>query len=218
MYEEKRMMHYDIDRDPAFAAEEAMKLYFSGKVFIYPTDTIYGIGANPFNEETVNRVSMMKRRAVEKKYILLAGSIDIIMKYVSFVDERHIDFLHSLWPNPVTVVLPLNPANAMLLNTDTIAFRIPNQKFCRMMLQKIGMPLISTSVNRHDEQPLNDYMLIREQFGGEVDAIFHTTRISEPVSSTVISLTGMEPILLRKGKFTFEEIHQRFSSYMKENQ
>ncbi len=212
------MIHYDIDQDPVRASDEAVKLFFSGKVFIYPTDTIYGIGANPFNDEAVQRISMMKRRAVEKKYILLAGSIDIIMKYVRFVDERHIDFLHSLWPNPVTVVLPLNPANALLLETETVAFRIPNQKFCRIMLQKIGMPLISTSVNRHDEQPLNDFSLIREQFGEEVDAIFHTTRINEPVSSTVIDLTGMEPTLLRKGKFTFEEIYQRFSGFMKESQ
>ena len=98
----------NIDKSLEDSINIAKKIYFEGKVFIYPTDTIYGIGANPFNEQAIESVNKIKGRELGKTYILLLGDIDTLLKYVDINSEKHLDFLISIWPNPVSVVLNLN--------------------------------------------------------------------------------------------------------------
>src|SRR3972149_5407833 len=99
----------------------AKKIYLEGGVFVYPTDTIYGLGANPFNEEALEKVNEIKGRHEGKNYILLIDSIDTLSKYVELNSEKHLDFLVSIWPNPVSVVLNLNKKTSSILQIDTAA-------------------------------------------------------------------------------------------------
>src|ERR1035437_714443 len=141
----------NIDADINIAVKQASKIYFEGGVFIYPTDTIYGFGANPFNEDSIKRVNKIKSRESGKLFILLIKDIETLLKYVDLKSERHMDFLISIWPNPVSVILNLNSKTKNILNNDTAAFRVPNNRFCLKLLSEIKMPLISASVNRKDE-------------------------------------------------------------------
>lgn len=200
----------NIDEHLKDAINTAQKIFFEGGIFIYPTDTIYGFGANPFNHDAVDRIFEIKKRPNERSMIMLVGEIEVLMKMVDFRSESLIDFLISLWPNPISVVLRLNRITAEQLNLDTAAFRIPNHSFCRKLLKETGMPLVSTSVNRHGEQPLNDFQQIKMEFSGEVNAIFHTGRATLNTGSTVINLTSGKPELIREGKIQFSEIMQKF--------
>ena len=140
----------NIDKKLDTAIIKAKKFYLEGTIFIYPTDTIYGFGANPFNEDAVRRIDYIKGRKNTKPYILLIDGIDTLVKYVDIKNEKHLDFLLTIWPNPVSVVLNLNRKTQSILDQNTAAFRIPNHRFCLKFLQEIKMPLISTSVNRSD--------------------------------------------------------------------
>lgn len=200
----------NIDEHPKEAVTAAQKIFYEGGVFIYPTDTIYGFGANPFNQDAVDRIFEIKKRPAEKSMIMLAGSIDVILKMVEFKSENLIDFLLSVWPNPISVVLRLNRVTSEQLNMDTAAFRIPHHSFCQKLLNEIKMPLISTSVNRHGQEPLKDYTQIKMEFNGEVNGIFHTKRATLNTGSTVIKLTSGKPELIREGKIQFSEIMQKF--------
>jgi L-threonylcarbamoyladenylate synthase len=94
--------------NPESALILAAELFHSGKIFIYPTDTIYGIGGNPFDENVVTRISDIKGRNEKKQFIWLLSDFDSLMNYTDIIYETHLDFLQKIWPAPVTVILNLN--------------------------------------------------------------------------------------------------------------
>lgn len=200
----------NIDEQLDEAVKYAKEIYFKGNVFIYPTDTIYGFGANPFNEEAISRINEIKGREFGKMYIMLINNIDNLLKYVEIKYEKHMDFLLSIWPNPVSVVLTLNTGARNILKNDTAAFRIPNHRFCLKLLNELNMPLVSTSVNRRNEMPFTEASLIIDEFENDVDAIFYSKKKSYFEASTLIDLSSNEPKLLREGKIKFKDLLKRF--------
>lgn len=200
----------NVDKKLDTAISKAKKFYLQGTVFIYPTDTIYGFGANPFNEDAVKRIDSIKGRKDSKPYILLVDGIDTLIKYVDIKNEKHLDFLLAIWPNPVSVVLNLNRRTQSILNLNTAAFRIPNHRFCLKLLQEIKMPLISTSVNKSNMKPLSEISLIKDTFNSEVEAIFFTEKKSFIEASTLIDLSDSNPVLLREGKIKFDDLLQKY--------
>ena len=200
----------NIDKDCDAAIAKAKKLYLEGAIFIYPTDTIYGLGANPFNEDAVERIYEIKHREREKTYIMLINSIENLLKYVEVKSENHLDFLLSIWPNPVSVVLNLNFKTQELLKSKTAAFRIPNHRFCLKLLTALQMPLISTSVNKSGQVPLNELSLFEEEYSSQVSAIFYTEKKSFVNSSTLIDLSESVPQLIREGKMKFVDLLAKY--------
>jgi L-threonylcarbamoyladenylate synthase len=196
----------NIDKNFEHAVDKSAQMFLEGKVFVYPTDTLYGFGANPFNEDTVERLDHIKRRENSKMYILLINNIKNLGQYVVVESERHWDFLISLWPNPVSVVLKLNNRTRDVLGIETAAFRIPNHRFCLKLLDIIQMPLISTSVNRSNNPPMREFSQIRDEFVHDVDGIFYTEKKSFFEASTLIDLSSEEPLLLREGKLKFSDL------------
>ena len=133
------------------------------------------------------------------------------MNYVDVIFETHLDFLQKIWPAPVTVILNLNERTKKIINQDTIAVRIPKNDFCLKLLREISRPLISTSVNRSGEDPLNQIDQIVNNFSQDVDVIFIKSETSEKKSSTIIDLTSKQPKLIREGSIKFVELLQNFS-------
>ncbi|MBN8545616.1 MAG: threonylcarbamoyl-AMP synthase [Ignavibacteria bacterium] len=211
MTEHKNTLKLNIDDKLNDSIQKAIHIYFEGGVFIYPTDTIYGFGANPFNTDALQKVTVIKRRSISKKFILLASDIEMVLKHVELADESHADFLLSLWPNPVSVVLKLNPYYKNIMGDTTVAFRIPNHNFCRKLTSELKMPLVSTSVNRSDETAMNDFSQISQEFSHEVDAIFYSEKPPLNIASTVIDLTEKNPVLIRGGMIGFDDILQKFN-------
>ncbi len=218
MINTKEALIINVDADLQAAINEAKKLYLEGTVFIYPTDTIYGFGANPFNEEAVDKISNIKGRENGKRYILLVDEISTLLKYVEIKSEKHIDFLLSIWPNPISVVLKLNSKTQELLGFETAAFRIPNNRFCQKLLAELKMPLVSTSVNRSGQPALVEPSIIKTEFSSDVDAIFYTDKKSFFQASTLIDLSDSKPVILREGKIKFDDIMERYNSKFGGNQ
>lgn len=210
MIEVKSAEKINIDTDFELAIQNAKKLYLEGSVFVYPTDTIYGFGANPFNEEAMKMIDNIKRRPHGKMYIMLVNSIEVLTKYIEIKSERHLDFLLSIWPNTVSVVLPLNLKTSEILNSKTAAFRIPNHRFCQRLTAELQMPLVSTSVNRSDNPPIVEPNIIIDEFSSEVSAIFYTDKKCFYEASTLIDLSDSVPKLLREGKIKFNDIMDKF--------
>jgi L-threonylcarbamoyladenylate synthase len=206
MVESKFSELLNIDKNIDEAVQKAKRLYLEGTIFIHPTDTVYGFAANPFNEDAVRKIDEIKKRPSEKKYILLINNIDNLLTYTDIHSEKHQDFLLSVWPNPVSVVLKLNKKTARILGMETAAFRIPNNRFCLKFLDAVNMPVISTSVNRSNEKPLFDPSLIRDEFGSEVDTIFYTNKKLIHEYSTIIDLSNNKLSLIREGKIKFDDL------------
>ena len=201
----------NIDENPESALNLAAELFHSGKIFIYPTDTIYGIGGNPFDENVLKRISDIKGRNEKKQFIWLLSDFENLMNYVDVIYDTHLDFLQKIWPAPVTIILNLNARTKEIINQDTIAVRIPQNDFCLKLLKEISRPLISTSVNRSGEDPLKLIEQIVNNFSQDVDAIVYYSETIEKKSSTIIDLTSKQPKLIREGSIKFVELLQNFS-------
>jgi len=201
----------NIDENPESAIILAADLFHSGKIFIYPTDTIYGIGGNPFDENVVKRISEIKGRNEKKQFIWLLSDFENLMNYVEIINEKYLDFIQRIWPASVTVILNLNERTKEILNQETIGVRIPRNDFCLKLLKEISRPLISTSVNRSGENPLNQIEQIVKNFSQDVDAIIFYSETTEEKSSTIIDLTSEKPKLIREGSIKFVELLQNFS-------
>lgn len=195
------------------AVEAAAGAYSSGGVFVYPTDTIYGFGGDPFNSHAVETINKIKGRDESKRFIQLVDSIDTLSEYVQLENNRYRQLLENIWPNPVSVILPLKEIYAGRLGTGTVAYRIPNERFCTALLSHLRAPIISTSVNRSGSNALNDAGLIAAEFGDSIDLLCSSDSEGEKVqsapavASTIIDLTGNDgPVLIREGSISFSAI------------
>ena len=200
----------NIDDDQVETAKLAAELYSKGEIFIYQTDTIYGVGGNPFKKTAVDKINKLKSRTEKKQFILLIGNVETLLNYVELEDKLHLDFLNEIWPAPVSVILKLNNETSKKLNAKTAAFRIPGNQFCQNLLNQIKAPLISTSVNRSNKKPLTNLTKIKDEFESEVKAIFYTENKLTRAASTLIKLTGKNPVLLREGRIKFVDLLQKF--------
>jgi L-threonylcarbamoyladenylate synthase len=196
----------DINKQLERSIDLAVNLYRSGKIFIYPTDTIYGIGGNPFDENVVNRITEIKGRNEKKQYIWLLSNLESVLNYAELDSEKYYAFLQKIWPAPVSVILNLNERTKQITNFETIAFRVPDNDFCQRLLGEIKQPLISTSVNFSNQKSLVDGKDIIDNFSDIVDAIFFTTESTSKLSSTIIDMTAEEPKLIREGSVKFIEL------------
>lgn len=202
----------NIEEDFNLAVSEAAKLYREGGVFVYPTDTISGFGCDPVNDIATERIVKIKGREEQKRFILLISGLGALLRYADIQYDKQMDFLYKIWPNPVSVVLKLNNEAVRLLNTPTAAFRVPNHRFCRTLLEEISAPLVSTSVNRSGKPPLHEMEEINYEFGSEVDAVFYTSNKTFVQASTLIDLIDSEPVLIREGAVKFAELMSTFNA------
>lgn len=206
MSEERKGKFISIDEDVNSAAKAASNIFCNNGVFAYPTDTIYGLGGNPFSRDVVARIAGIKERDEKKKFILLIRDLPTLFRYADVTLDKHYDFLHKIWPNPISIILNLNQETARLLGQPTAAFRIPHHKFCKILLSEIDRPLVSTSINKAGSEALNERDLINYEFGNELDAIFYTEKKVVAKSSTLIDLSGHNPELLREGAVKYKDI------------
>jgi len=211
MIKTKKSILINIDEKFDESIKLANELFLNGSIFIYPTDTIYGFGGNPFNETAIKKISEVKGKGNWRRYIFLISDIEMLKHYADINSEKYLDFLLSIWPNPVSVILNLNKKYQELLNLETGAFRIPNYRFCQKLISEIKMPLISTSVNRTGNEPLNHPSQIIQEFENEVDAIFYSDKKSCCEASTLIDLSKDEPVLVREGKIKFVELMKKLN-------
>jgi L-threonylcarbamoyladenylate synthase len=201
-----------IEEDMDFAVNSAILAYRSGEIFIYPTDTIYGLGGDPFNKKTVEKILEVKGRQKEQKFIFLMKDLNLIKRYAVVNEKKKSDFLKKIWPSPVSVILELKKEMSDIFGSSTAAFRIPDNEFCLRLLTGINLPLISTSVNKSGQRPVNNKKIILKEFGNSVNSIFLAKQKSKNLASTIIDLTGKNPGLIREGFIKFDIILKHFYS------
>jgi len=129
------------------AVINAVSLLKNGKIMLYPTDTIWGIGCDATNEFAIEKIFYLKNRPAEKSLILLVDSVALLKQYVDINNE--VEVLISTFNTPTTVIYS-NPRNIpkIAVNADnTIAIRIVKHSFCSALIKQLGKPIVSTSAN-----------------------------------------------------------------------
>ena len=160
----------------------------AGKVFVYPTDTIYGIGCNAENENAVSRIKLIKAREKEKPLSVIAPSKE--WAKANLVTES-VD-LDKYLPGPYTLVLWKKDKNFMkhVSSSDTLGVRIPDNDFTKLV-QKAGVPFITTSVNLSGEKPASSFSKIKTEILSQVDVALDGGKLPG-TPSTIIMPDGKE--------------------------
>ena len=141
--------------DPGVAAavHDALE---TGQTIIFPTDTIYGIGGNPWDDAVVAKVRALKGRTADQPFTLHVASVADVSRY-AHVADRIRPAVNELLPGPYTLILPARPeAPPCSVTANTIGIRVPRHAFFASIMASLGVPLFGTSVNAHGEDPLAD--------------------------------------------------------------
>lgn len=171
-----------------------------GGVIGYPTDTVYGVGCDLFNQEAIRKIHRLKKMEGKKPLSFICSDLKDISRY-AHVSNYAYKMMKRLLPGPYTFVLTatkLVPKIAMT-KQNTVGIRIPDNNICLSLVRELGHPIISTSVYKPDEGLYNDPAEIEERFAKQLDLVIDGGVIVAEHSS-IIDLTDEFPIVIRKGK------------------
>jgi tRNA threonylcarbamoyl adenosine modification protein (Sua5/YciO/YrdC/YwlC family) len=179
--------------------DQVVEILGSGGVIAYPTDTLYGIGCDIMNKKAIARVYQIKQWPKDKPFSFICSDLKNISQYAK-VSNYAYKTMRRLLPGPYTIILEgsnLVP-KMMLTKRKTAGIRVPNNPICISLIQSLGNPIISTTAATPDGEVLNEPWLIYEQFGKQLDVVIDGGP-APGIPSSVISLIGDEPEILREG-------------------
>ena len=185
----------------------------SGKLIIYPTDTVYGLGAIISNEQSINNVYQAKSRSFSSPLIALLSSVDKVDE-VAKVTEKERELLQKLgeafWPGALTVILKAREhiPSIMISGGDTIGVRIPNLDLSIKIIELAGGVLATTSANISGEATPKSYDELSDEIKNNVDILVDGGECKLGEASTIIDLTKDVPKILRKGAIDIDEIRK----------
>jgi L-threonylcarbamoyladenylate synthase len=197
-----RRWHFGDEPTKMQLAEIAATLA-DGKVVLLPTDTIYGLHALASNERAVTRIAELKGRDGAKPFIVLASSVDRFPDLGISTEPAMLAALQSIWPAPLTAILPLREPVPASRGASTLAVRIPDLAWLRELLERTG-PLASTSANRSGEPAVERPDLLARELQEQIDGIADGgLRAGEP--SAILDLSSVEPRFIREGERFFTQ-------------
>jgi len=193
--------------------DDAVATLRSGGVLILATDTLPGFHCLVDCQAAVARIAQIKGRASGKPLLVLAADLEQAAQVHGSLQTKELDFARLCWPGPFTLVVPANPAvpRGVSAGTGTIGIRVPAHDPLRQLLEAVGQPLVSTSVNKQGEPPAVSLSQAVAEFGGLVDGFWSggdLSRGSDPAgqSSALVDLTQWPPLTLRQGPKPVPEV------------
>lgn len=204
-----RTLSVDPSAPPSpFVLDEAAKIIADGGVIVYPTETLYGIGADALNGNAVRNVRAAKRRREIKPILVIIHSPRQLGQLVAEVPPAARTLMEQFWPGPLTIVFKAKPGLPLELTqrSETIGVRIPSSAFCLELLQRCRCPLTSTSANISGEPVHRTIAEIRAVLGAGVDLFLDAGTLPESKPSTVVSVVESPAKVIREGVLSFDSL------------
>jgi len=194
-------------KDPR-AAQEAVAILRRGGIIIYPTDTVYGLGARAQDDEAVRRLFAIKGRAADKPLPLLIGEANDAERIAKEIPAAARALMERFWPGGLTIVFPKSPRfhSLALAGGDTVALRLPDHPLLREIIRRLGGPITGTSANRAGLPPPLTCPEALAQVGEGVDLVLDGGPCPGGIESTVIDIRKGAPTLLREGAISREQL------------
>jgi L-threonylcarbamoyladenylate synthase len=181
------------------ALQRAAAVLKTGGVVIFPTDTVYGFLADAANKKAVEKMFKIKKRPKSKPVSLFVKDFKAAHK-IAIINPSQARMLRTFWPGKVTAILQSQPGQKLYgLKKNTVGIRIPNHAFLKKLLKVLNLPLVQTSVNISNQEPLNSLEDIWLTFGKSklVDLIIDGGDIKNAKPSKVVDLTYKNPKPIR---------------------
>lgn len=192
-----------VDKPSETAIKKVVEVLKNGGLVIYPTDTVYGLGCDITNSRALEKLAKIKGVKLEKaNFSFVCSSLSNISDYVKQIDTPTFKILKRALPGAYTFILPgNNDLPKDFRKKKTVGIRVPDNNIAIQIVEMLGNPIVSTSI--HDEDEVIEYStdpeLIFEKWQNQVDLVIDGG-YGENIASTIIDLTGHEPIIVREGK------------------
>ena len=179
----------------------------AGELIIMPTDTVYGIGCDAFNEEAVAKLYEAKQRPYNKAIPILLAEVNQLHRVVTHIPDEARDLIRRFWPGSLTIILPKNPDLPANISPDnTVAVRIPDHALTRSIIRMTGGAMAVTSANLSGEDAAVNGDEAMRIFNGIVAAVLDDGPSRQGVASTVVDCSGATVKVLREGLITKRDL------------
>jgi len=184
----------------------AAQIVRRGGLVVYPTETVYGLGCDPFNVEAVKRILDVKGNRKKPLPVLAASIVDV--DKVAFVSPNGKRLAAKFWPGPLTLVFSKKPAlpDVVTFGWDSVGLRIPDNDVALHLIRLSGGLLIGSSANRTGEEPSRAVQEISGDLKDMVDVVLDGGATVQGMPSTVADLTSEKPRILREGPVSLKEL------------
>ncbi|MDX1436900.1 MAG: L-threonylcarbamoyladenylate synthase [Anaerolineales bacterium] len=190
------------------AFNHAHDVLMHGGLVAFPTDTVYGLASLPYENETVDRLYIVKGRSHQKAIAILIGEQDDLTGISENPGKLARCLAEAFWPGPITLIVPRHPdVPPRVSSLPTVAVRMPDHPVALELLKLTG-PLAVTSANLSGQASTATAEEVTQQLGGRVHLVLDGGRAPGGVPSTVVDCTGEIPEILRPGPISLEEINK----------
>src|SRR5580700_1075541 len=193
---------------PTSEIGRAAELIRAGELVAFPTETVYGLGANALDPAAIEKIYAAKGRPPSSPLIVHVSSIEMARELVREWPERADKLARIFWPGPLTLVLPKKPhvPDRVTAGLDTVGVRMPANPIAQALIQESGVPIAAPSANLFTELSPTTAQHVRDSLGDRVAMVLDGGRTTVGIESTVLSIAGTDSVLLRPGLVTKAEI------------
>jgi L-threonylcarbamoyladenylate synthase len=193
---------------PSRDIERAANALREGKLVAFPTETVYGLGADARNEAAVSRIFEVKRRPADHPLIVHLASAEELPRWAAHVPETARRLATAFWPGPLTLLLPkaAGVPDATTGGLNSVGLRVPAHPVALELLRRFGGGVAAPSANRFGRVSPTSAAHVQTDLGDDVDVLLDGGQCAVGVESTILDLTHDAPVLLRPGGVTVEQI------------
>ena len=195
------VIRINASRPGAAAVKKAALVLKKGGVVAFPTETVYGLGANLLDKKAVERVYKIKNRPRNKPLTVHVADTASVKKITGKIPLRAAKLIEKYWPGPLTVILRDRRGKKT-------GFRMPDNKIALDLIRKAGVPVVAPSANISGNKPPRDAKEVLRDLDGKIDIVIDGGRTALGIESTVVDMTGRTPRILREGAISKAEIEQ----------
>lgn len=190
--------------------QEAAQLLKEGEAIAFPTETVYGLGANALCSEAVKKIFQAKGRPSDNPLIVHIADKKDLDKLTASIPEKAQQLIDAFWPGPLTLIFPKKEGIAaeVTAGLDSVGVRMPNHPVALTLLREAGIPVAAPSANRSGRPSPTTAAHVEEDLQGKIAGIVDGGATGVGVESTVLDVTVEPPIILRPGGLTKEDIEQ----------
>lgn len=203
-----RVIHVDRDRPDPGGIEEAAELLRAGKLVVFPTETVYGLGAHALDPIAVQKIFDAKERPANDPLIVHIAHIGQVNQCAAGMPAGARKLGLAFWAGPLTLILQKKPAVPDLVTAGlpSVALRVPSHRVARALMEMAGIPIAAPSANRFSRPSPTTAAHVIEDLDGRVDLILDAGPTDIGIESTIVDFTVDPPVLRRPGGITFEQV------------
>ncbi|WP_341875812.1 L-threonylcarbamoyladenylate synthase [Defluviitalea saccharophila] len=194
----------------AVTIKEAAQIIQAGGLVAFPTETVYGLGANALDEASVKKIFQAKGRPSDNPLIVHISSREELPPLVEYIPEKAQILMDAFWPGPLTLIFPKSDSipYSITAGLATVAIRLPQNKIARALIEAAQVPIAAPSANTSGKPSPTKASHVIEDLNGKIEMILDGGSVLVGLESTVVDVTGDIPMILRPGGVTKEMLEE----------